>query len=66
MGNVGIPPTGKTATATAINASGIVVGNLFNPDALPTLGNRHAFMYSNGVIKDIGTLGGSVKLCPRY
>ena len=53
---------GPTATATAINASGQVVGssqvgatNQGNPYAAP----NHAFLATNGSMKDLGTLGGA-------
>jgi probable HAF family extracellular repeat protein len=45
---------GSTSYATAINASGQVVGTFFNT---PT--TTHAFLYSNGVMTDLGTLGGT-------
>jgi len=38
--------------ANAINASGQVVGNFYVPKA------RHAFLYGDGVLRDLGTLNG--------
>jgi probable HAF family extracellular repeat protein len=37
-----------------INNAGTVVGGSYTPD-----GNEHAFSYSNGVMTDLGTLGGT-------
>jgi len=45
---------GQYSYAIAINAAGQIVGN---SDAGPNVG-EHAFLYSNGVMKDLGTLGG--------
>jgi probable HAF family extracellular repeat protein len=50
------PPANATATARAINNSGVVVGNInYNTNtAVP-----HAGLYSNGVWTDLGTLAGA-------
>ena len=45
---------GRVSYAYALNNSGQVVGYASIPD-----GNQHAFLYSGGVISDLGTLGGS-------
>src|ERR1700722_5945224 len=44
---------GKYSEATAINDSGDVVGNIRTES-----GDIHAFLYSNGQMHDLGTLGG--------
>lgn len=44
---------GRQSGATGVNASGQVVGS-----AETSAGERHAFLYSDGVMKDLGTLGG--------
>jgi probable HAF family extracellular repeat protein len=44
---------GKYSEVTAINDSGQVVGSMRVGD-----GNYHAFLYSNGHVHDLGTLGG--------
>ncbi|MDO8336094.1 MAG: HAF repeat-containing protein, partial [Candidatus Saccharibacteria bacterium] len=43
---------GRGAMAFGINNSGQVVG------ASNTVGSRHAFLYANGTMSDLGTLGG--------
>ena len=47
-------PGGSQSYATGINASGQVVGCAFTSS-----GNYYAFLYSNGTMTDLGTLGGS-------
>jgi probable HAF family extracellular repeat protein len=42
------------AAPTAINASGLVTANYFD-----TSGNSHAILFNNGIITDLGTLGGA-------
>ena len=44
---------GSTSYADAINNNGQVTG-----DSYPSSGYPHAFLYSNGVMTDLGTLGG--------
>jgi probable HAF family extracellular repeat protein len=47
---------GASSSATAINASGQVVGS-----SVTTGGTTgHAFLYSNGTMQDLGTLGGTI------
>ena len=53
MTDVGTLPTGFSANATGINASGQVVGY-----APLTSGDTHAFLYTGGSMTDLGTLGG--------
>jgi probable HAF family extracellular repeat protein len=50
-----LPPGAAFFAASAINASGDVVGSLYSSG----FGARHAAVYSHGVITDLGTLGGS-------
>jgi probable HAF family extracellular repeat protein len=51
--DLGALPRGSYSTATGINASGQVVGS-------SDIGTRdsHAFLFSNGTMQDLGTLGG--------
>jgi probable HAF family extracellular repeat protein len=52
------PPANATATARAINDSGVVVGNInYNTNAAVP----HAGLYSNGVWTDLGTLAGAAR-----
>jgi probable HAF family extracellular repeat protein len=54
LGTLGGNQPGWSTTAYGINRSGIVVGYSYTPgDAF------HAFAYRNGVMRDLGTLGGS-------
>lgn len=48
---------GLTSTATAVNASGQVVG--FSETAA---GETHAFLFSGGFMSDLGTLGGAYSI----
>lgn len=43
----------STSIATAVNAAGQVVGYAYLPN-----GTHHAFVYTNGLMIDLGTLGG--------
>jgi probable HAF family extracellular repeat protein len=45
---------GSNSDATAINASGTIVGTSYTAS-----GAQHAFSYSNGTMTDIGALGGT-------
>jgi probable HAF family extracellular repeat protein len=45
---------GPNSLAWGINAAGQVVG-----DSGSSNGNQHAFLYSNGAMTDLGTLGGN-------
>src|SRR5437870_3988810 len=47
------PLSGPVSQAFAINNAGQVTGRAFTPLAY------HAFIYSNGVTRDLGTLGGT-------
>src|SRR5437588_514051 len=47
---------GSTSRAGAINQSGQVIGDAMLPGDAVT----HAFLWENGVMRDLGTLGGSV------
>ena len=53
-----LPGDGKYSQGLAVNASGQVAGvsgfEVFGAPHFPT----HAFLYSNGLMKDLGTLGG--------
>ena len=57
------PPANATATARAINNSGVVVGNInYNTNtAVP-----HAGLYSNGVWTDLGILAGAARGTAAY
>ena len=52
----GMNGVGGAAGGTAINNLGQVVGSA----SVPNPGISHAFLYSNGVIQDLGTLGGRI------
>lgn len=52
------PFGGDWSDASSINAFGHVVGNATLPSDGLTI-DVHAFLYRNGVLKDLGTLGGS-------
>jgi probable HAF family extracellular repeat protein len=45
---------GKSSVAYAISPSGLVVGSSFTRDGL-----SHAFLWQNGVMTDLGSLGGT-------
>ena len=49
----GVTPYNFNGVATSINDSGQAVGYSYLDDI-----NRHAFLYSNGVVTDIGSFGG--------
>lgn len=51
--DLGTLPEGTYSYANAINSNGQVVGY-----ADTNSGSRHAFLYSNGVMSDLGSLGG--------
>jgi probable HAF family extracellular repeat protein len=53
--DLGTLPGGTGSSATAINASGQVVGD----STFAGTGLDHAFLYSNGALQDLGTLGGA-------
>ncbi|HXE52699.1 MAG TPA: DUF3466 family protein, partial [Tepidisphaeraceae bacterium] len=55
MQSIGNLPGGNTSFAYAINNSGQVAGDSLTSDPSIT----HAFLYSNGQMQDLGTLGGS-------
>jgi probable HAF family extracellular repeat protein len=49
------------SAAYGINDAGVIVGQSYTtiPSTVPTVGfQQHAFMYSSGVMQDLGTLGG--------
>ena len=48
-----------SSSATAINANGQVVGTSAVYDSQHVPHGRHAFLYSNGQMTDLGTLGGT-------
>jgi probable HAF family extracellular repeat protein len=52
LGKLGGPD--QFSVATGINAAGQVVGY----SVVDAMGNTHAFVYSNGTMTDLGTLGG--------
>ena len=54
--DLGTSPYGFGAEALGINASGQVVGRMWTQ---ADMRSEHAFLYSNGVMHDLGTLGGS-------
>ena len=49
-----LPDYSDSSSATGINDSGQIVGNAANSS-----GATHAFIYSGGTMKDLGTLGGN-------
>ena len=55
MTDLGTLPGDKISSAVAINDRGQVVGA-----AGPTPMTGHAFLYSDGAMTDLGTLGGAV------
>jgi probable HAF family extracellular repeat protein len=62
--DLGAVPGGTESLATAVNSLGEVVGFSDNdiPDAFSMVGvptQTRAFLWQNGVMKDLGTLGGS-------
>jgi probable HAF family extracellular repeat protein len=56
MSDVGTFFPNGVSEATGINDAGQIVGFSNNPDFL----NRHAFRHENGVMTDLGTLGGAI------
>jgi probable HAF family extracellular repeat protein len=58
MQDLGTLPGGINSSAQGINDRGLVVGSSDYNDAVNGL-VQHAFLYINGQMKDLGTLGGS-------
>jgi probable HAF family extracellular repeat protein len=60
-GMVQLLPTfgGNNAIATAINQRGVITGNAGLPDDGTGNERRHAFLYQEGRMTDLGTLGGT-------
>jgi probable HAF family extracellular repeat protein len=52
------PEDYQRSRASAINTLGHVVGTSSTTDSGPTEWPEHAFVYANGVMQDLGTLGG--------
>lgn len=59
--DLGILPGYRSSRATAINSSGVAAGVGISSTAVDIEGNPidHAFLFSNGSVIDLGTLGGS-------
>ena len=55
---LGTLPGFPSTNARAINASGQVVGSISNPHSPSKTGSSHAFLWEQGVLTDLGTLGG--------
>ena len=55
LGSFGGSSGGEAALAFGVNDAGQVVGYSFT-----TTGHSHAFLYSNSVMQDLGTLGGAI------
>jgi probable HAF family extracellular repeat protein len=63
--NLGTLPGYHHSQAFAINNRGQIVGFSYNFDPLVpsrTIPNFHAFFYAGGVMRDLGTLGGSISV----
>ena len=57
LSDLGVLDGYTNSTATAVNSSGQIVGYSFT--ATPQLSLNRAYYYSNGMMVDLGTLGGS-------
>ena len=57
--DIGTLPGGTNSTAAAVNNKGVVVGTSDFNDPINGL-VQHAFIYSDGVITDLGTFGGGI------
>jgi probable HAF family extracellular repeat protein len=59
--DLGILPGYRNSEATSVNSAGVAAGRAISLTAVDIEGNpvSHAFLFSNGSVTDLGTLGGS-------
>ena len=59
MHNLGTLSGYKYSQAFAINNAGLIIGRVYNGDPEDTVAPMRAMIYENGVMRQIGTLGGT-------